>query len=93
MPGETLPGIKKRGGIMPRVNPKWMKIRQAEIEETPHKIDVTISYNAAAQWLITELTNVGIPYKLHQLGAGVKRITTKDIDICPCCKQLLAGKK
>jgi len=78
---------------MARVHPNWIKARQQEIKETPYEIDVTISYNPAAQWLISALSEVGIPYKLYQLGAGVKRITTKDIDTCPCCKQLLAGKK
>jgi len=76
-----------------RINPNWIKDRQKEIKETPYEIDVTISYNAAVQWLIAELSKVGIPYKLHQLGAGVKRITTKDVERCPCCKKLLAGNE
>ena len=52
-------------------------------------IDETISFNKASQWLITILSKNLIPYKIYNLGAGVKRIVTKDIDTCPCCKHKL----
>lgn len=48
-------------------------------------IDEVISYNPATQWLITHLTKSGIPFKVTNLGCGVKRITTKDLNICPKC--------
>ncbi|RJR46036.1 MAG: hypothetical protein C4576_11445 [Desulfobacteraceae bacterium] len=76
-----------------RVNPEWIgKIKNAikevaDPEERP-KIDETLSFNAAAQWLITFLSNRNIPFKVVQLGAGVKRITT-DTDTCPFCKKKL----
>ena len=76
---------------MSRINPEWMKQKGEEIRKYPHEIDVIITYNQAVQWLIAELARVEIPYKLYQLGAGVKRITTKDIDTCPCCKKKLNG--
>ncbi len=71
-----------------RISPAWQKDMQFKID-TGLSIDVTTSYNPAAQWLISQLSTKGIPYKLHQLGAGVKRITTVDIDKCPCCGQEL----
>lgn len=76
---------------MSRVNPVWIKEMRKAIIEYPYKIDIILSYNAAAQWLIAELSREEIPYKLFQLGAGVKRITTKpgDIERCPCCKKKL----
>lgn len=68
------------------LNPKW-KDRISELINIGH-IDETNSYNIAIQWIITELTTRGIPFKLFNLGAGVKRITT-ETDICPCCKRRL----
>lgn len=47
-------------------------------------IDVTVSHNVNAKWLITKLSNEGIMFKVYNLGAGVKRITT-ETDKCPCC--------
>lgn len=52
------------------------------------KIDETVSFNKAIQWLIVKLTHHSIPFTLYNLGAGVKRITT-DTDTCPCCKRKL----
>jgi hypothetical protein len=69
------------------INPEWKK----EIEEKLSKlstIDETISYNKSAQWLICRLSENGTPFKVYNLGAGVKRVTT-DTDICPCCKRVL----
>ena len=77
-----------------RVNPDWIKDRQRQLctldphslEQADH-IDEHISYNAAAQWLITALSKRGIIFKVYNLGAGVKRITTQEPDKCPCCKR------
>ena len=70
-----------------RVNPSWLKERKEEIRKG-YSIDITASFNKAAQALIICLSNADIPFKLYNLGAGIKRITTK-IDICPCCKRKL----
>ena len=51
-------------------------------------IDVTTSFNKAIAWLIEVLSRRNIPFKLYQLGAGVKRVTT-DTDCCPMCKRKL----
>lgn len=57
------------------------------IKETDN-IDRTTGINKAAAWLIMYLTQEEIPFKVYNLGAGVKRITT-DTKKCPCCKKEL----
>ena len=76
-----------------QLNPKWVENRRAEMDaykeavrnsQVPPPIDVTTSHNQAIQWLIASLANREIPFKLIQLGAGVKRVTTLT-DVCPKC--------
>jgi len=69
------------------VNDYWKNemIRKIESHQT---IDEILSFTKAVQWLIITLTHFNIPFKIYNLGAGVKRITT-DTDICPCCKKSL----
>jgi len=52
-------------------------------------IDFISSENIAIKWLIVQLVGKGVPYRLYNLGAGVKRVTTVDVDKCPCCKRKL----
>jgi len=66
-----------------RVNPEWMK-RLIESMEQAKEIDETISFNASAKWLALELGIRRIPFKVINLGVGVRRITT-NINICPKC--------
>lgn len=70
-----------------RISPTWQK-RILERINLNLEIEETIDYNPAAQWLIIQLTKVYRPFKILNLGAGVKIITTKT-DICPCCKKKL----
>ena len=70
-----------------RINPGWIEERKEEIRKG-YSIDITTSFNKAAQALVILLSNANTPFKLYNLGAGVKRITTKT-DICPCCKKNL----
>ena len=84
-------GRRKR--MRTRVHPEWIeKIRdeynKSVEQERKVNIDRTTSFLPAAQWLITFLSGLGIPFKVTNLGAGVKRITT-ETDICPCCKKKL----
>ena len=72
---------------MTRVSPKWLKERKEEIRKG-YLIDITLTFSKAIQALIILLTEAEIPFKLYNLGAGVKRITTKT-DVCPCCKKKL----
>jgi hypothetical protein len=65
------------------VNEQWKAdLRSALLQNQP--IDVTSAFRAAIQWLVVQLSNNGKPYKLHNLGAGVIRITTETTK-CPCC--------
>jgi len=70
-----------------RVNPAWIKQQLTILRETG-KLDATTSYTPAIQSLMVYLTNNGKSFKLYNLGAGVKRLTT-ETDICPCCKRKL----
>ena len=80
--------FENRGETMPtRANPDWIKDQLAILRETG-KLDITSSYNIAIQPLIIHLTNNGKSFKLYNLGAGVKRLTT-ETNICPCCKRKL----
>jgi hypothetical protein len=66
-----------------RMNPKWI----AMVEEKHRKgesIDLTIPENMVAQWLVVFLSNHNVPFKITNLGAGVKRITTIT-NCCPMC--------
>jgi hypothetical protein len=55
-----------------------------QAEGTKPTICVDTSFNQAVQWLILRLTEADIPFRLIQLGAGVKRVTT-ETDQCPKC--------
>ena len=70
-----------------RINPSW---QEEMTEKMDHQInvDTTQSFLPCIQWLVTALSKRGIPHKLYNLGAGVKRVTT-DTDTCPCCKRKL----
>uniref|UniRef100_A0A6M3K850 Uncharacterized protein n=1 Tax=viral metagenome TaxID=1070528 RepID=A0A6M3K850_9ZZZZ len=70
-----------------RVNPAWI-LEMRKTADDRKEIDATLSFNAAAQELIKILVLRDIPFKIYNLGAGVKRITT-DTDVCPCCKRKL----
>jgi uncharacterized protein with PIN domain len=49
---------------------------------------VTTSNNIVIRYVMRNLILNSIPYKLYNLGAGLKTITT-DTNICPCCKREL----
>lgn len=77
-----------------RVNPKWQEKMEKQI--TAHldalkqgfavvpKIEETSNYNPATQWLIMRLAKENIGFRLIQLGAGVKKVTT-ETEVCPKC--------
>jgi len=68
-----------------RVNPNWLSGKLHTLDYTG-ELDVTVSYNKAAQSLIEALSVRDKMFKVYNLGAGVKRITT-DTEVCPCCKR------
>ena len=47
--------------------------------------EYTSAITVAMTWLALRLAERGIPFKVLNLGAGVKKITTK-VDICPKCR-------
>jgi O-phosphoseryl-tRNA(Cys) synthetase len=70
-----------------RINPKWAANIESMILQSK-TIDETLTFRAAAQWLIATLSRYGLPYKVYQLGCGVVRVTMTT-DTCPCCKRKL----
>ena len=69
------------------INPAWIAEMKSKILQGL-EIDTTQSFLPCIQWLIIQLSNYGKPYKLYDLGAGVKRLTT-NTTTCPCCKKEL----
>lgn len=66
---------------------EWaLKIQELINHEQP--VDRICSSAMSANWLVATLAKNNIPFKIHNLGAGVKHITT-DTDTCPCCKKPL----
>ena len=70
-----------------RLSPVWTA-QMIEQLDSGEPIDLTLSFNPAAQWLITKLSRADRPFRVYQLGAGVKRITTVT-DRCPLCRRML----
>ena len=70
-----------------QVSSQWIENAIAEYKETGI-MERTASFNKAIQALIIRLDREKINFRLYNLGAGVKKITTKT-DICPCCKKKL----
>lgn len=70
-----------------RLNPAWTTRMHALIDGKK-PVDETMASTLAKQFLIKALAEAGRPYKIHQLGCGVVRITT-EVDTCPCCRQKL----
>lgn len=73
---------------MRRINPKWTE-RVTALLDGSQAIDETSGFLSATQWLVIQLTKRDRPFRIHNLGAGVRRITT-DTETCPCCKRELA---
>jgi hypothetical protein len=69
------------------INPKWTE-RIIELERTGNPIDELSDNPLTSQWLIMFLSRKNTPFKVTNLGAGVKRITTIT-DECPMCKRKL----
>ena len=67
-----------------RINPAWQRKQLERLDVDHSNFEVTLNMNAATQWLIMELDRRNISYRVVQLGAGVKKITTQT-DICPKC--------
>lgn len=83
---------------MSRINPEFKNELNEQINQylnnrslspdSDFHITRSVAYNPAAQWLIKNLISNNIPYKVKNVGAGVKMITT-DTDTCPFCRKKL----
>lgn len=72
---------------MPDLDPNCRFALQVEEKLNANAlIDEVCSKSWVASWLVTKLARLNKPFKIFNLGAGVKRITT-DTDTCPCCKR------
>lgn len=71
-----------------RISTRWQGEIKQKLAKSPSLEDFnlteTISFNPAAKWLIWYLTKIEKPFKVINLGAGVKQITTK-VSTCPKC--------
>lgn len=79
---------------MLRLNPTWKNEVQDKLKAyqtapaNGHERPIltwTVTFNKAAQYLVIKLTEAEIPFRVLNLGVGVKKITT-DTTICPKCK-------
>lgn len=68
-------------------NCQWALRLQSRIDSA-QPVDEICSQSYQANWLITKLSRSGTNFKIYNLGAGVKRITT-ETENCPCCKKKL----
>ena len=80
---------------MSKIDPIWFANWKGTIikEIEKHKkygskIEYTLRLSQTASFLISQLSIAKIPFKVANLGAGVKRITT-DTESCPFCKKKL----
>ncbi len=74
-----------------RLSPSWMQeIRQkiSAAKRGESFFEVHLSAPITKKFVVTCLLDAGVPYKIHNAGAGVSIITTKT-DECPCCKRKL----
>lgn len=61
----------------------WKKEMMIKIS-LGENIEYTSGYNIAIKFLALKLAEMHIPFRIMNLGAGVKKITTK-VDTCPKC--------
>jgi hypothetical protein len=73
-----------------RVNPAWVDEIERRFIETPEGqvFKVNTTFQQQAQAVILMLLRHKKVFKIYNLGAGIKQITT-EIEKCPLCKQKL----
>lgn len=69
------------------LNPKWIESMQAKVGSEAG-VNEVLTTPLAIKWLIATLARANRPYRVENLGAGVKRITT-NTTTCPCCRRPL----
>ena len=68
---------------MRKLSEDWKSSIRDKLDRSS-KIDITTQHNLSAKWLICELSKRELAFKVINLGAGVKRVTT-DTEVCPKC--------
>lgn len=66
-----------------RINRRWLAEMQRQID-AGDRIDQVLPFPPSARSLIAALAAKGRAFKVVNLGAGVKRVTT-DVGVCPKC--------
>lgn len=66
-----------------RLDRKWCWKMQDQIKDKTFKSKI-VRHDINAKWLIGHLADRDIPFKIINLGAGVKRIIIAE-HICPTC--------
>lgn len=66
--------------------PQWIEEKQAQINAGT--LDHTTTLTQAIQKLIVMSVASGKTFRVWNLGAGVRRITSQ-ADVCPCCRRVL----
>jgi intergrase/recombinase len=78
---------------MRRINENWLNAQRdlfkayqeaIRTQQVPPKIEVVSGESIILKWLIGSMANLGIPFQVINLGAGVKKVTT-DVNVCPKC--------
>lgn len=69
------------------LNPKWVEKMRTQLGQESG-VNEVLTTPLAIKWLIAELARANRPYRVEELGAGVKRITT-NTTTCPCCRRPL----
>ena len=72
-----------------RLNPKWTAetfdmLRDVAAGVRTKPVEHTTAELAGIRWLICTADELQLPYKIIQLGAGVRKFTT-DVTVCPKC--------
>lgn len=67
-----------------RLNPSWCEKMLEQINTGQEVVYISL-HRITAQFLVEWLTKTNRPYRIINLGAGVNKITTKDLDVCPKC--------
>jgi len=66
------------------LKPEWVE-QQRQLIANEKFIQFDTAYKPAAQFLVMELAQKNIPFRVINLGAGVTRVTI-ETDTCPKCK-------
>jgi hypothetical protein len=70
-----------------RLSTAWMSAeleRMKKFQRDHTDYEIVLSLAPAIKWVIGNLVDANIPFKLIRYGAGVTKITTKT-DVCPKC--------